>query len=777
MGEFGIGQSVPRFEDARLLRGGGHYIADLALPHTAFGYVLRSPHAHARILSIDTQKAATAPGVLAILTGADWRASGCGDLPVPGGLKRPDGSIFRPPYPALVSDRARFVGDYVASVVAESYAAALDAAELIAVEYEPLAAAASTETASAPGASPVWEECPDNIGFMQAFGDKPATEAAFARADRIIRQRFVINRVTAASMEARGCVGDYSPAEDRYTAYASLQRLHGFRADLASVLGIAESKLRVVSGDVGGSFGMKTALYNETVLCLLAARRLGRPVKWVSTRSEAFLSDAQARDNVTDAELALDKDGIFLGLRVRTSAAIGAYLQVGMPNFMLNIGTVAGVYRTPAIFAELAGVFTHTNPMRPYRGNGRPEAAYVIERLVDIAAEEMGMDAAELRRRNTIGPEEMPFKTGLTFTYDSGEFEKNMDMAIELADMAGFKHRRSEARLRGKLRGIGISQSIERAAAGGFEGAEVRMDNSGTATLLMGSLTGGQGHETAFKQILFDRLGVAPDEVHYVQGDTDQVFVGEGTFGSRSATLGGSALVLATERIIQKGKQIAAHLLGLKPEDIGFSDGVFSTPKSNRTLSIKEVAQAAMEPGRLPQGMDVGLIASATYTARVQNFPNGCHICELEVDEETGAVEIMRYSVVDDVGTVINPLLLKGQITGGVAQGIGQVLMEEIRFDETGQNVTASFMDYAIPRASDMSTVDVTSNPVPTGTNPLGVKGAGEAGCVGALPAVTNALVDALSHLGIRHVDMPATPERLWRAMEEAKANADNTFP
>ena len=777
MGEFGIGQSVPRFEDARLLRGGGRYVADLVLPGMAQGYVLRSPHSHARILRIDTKRAEAAPGVLAVLTGADWRASGWGDLPVPGGLKRRDGSAFRPPYPALVSDRARFVGDYVAFVVAENYTDALDAAELIEVDYEPLPASASTENASAPGAAPVWDACPDNIGFVQTFGDKPATDAAFVRADRVIRHRLVINRVTAASMEPRGSVGDYDATDGRYTAYTALQRLHGFRSDLAGVLKIPESKLRVVSGDVGGSFGMKTALYNETVLCLLAARRMGRPVKWVSTRSEAFLSDAQARDKVAEAELALDANGIFLGLRVRMLAAIGAYLQTGMPNFMLNIGTLAGVYRTPAIYAELAGVFTHTAPMRPYRGNGRPEAAYVIERLVDLAADEMGIDPAELRRRNTIPAEAMPFKTGLTFTYDSGEFEKNMDMALELAEIQAFEKRRLEARGHGKLRGIGISNTIERAASQGFEGAEIRFSKAGTATLLMGSLTQGQGHETTFKQILCERLGIEPDEVHYVQGDTDQVFVGEGTGGSRSATLGGSAVSVAAERIISKGKRIAAHILELDVEDITFSDGVFSSPKSNRTLTIKEVAQAAMESDRLPEGVDVGLIAGATYTARVQNFPNGCHVCELEIDAETGAVDIIRYSVVDDVGTVINPLLLKGQVVGGVVQGIGQVLMEEICFDETGQNVTASFMDYAIPRASDVSAFEVKSNPVPTKTNPLGVKGAGEAGSVGALPAVANALVDALSHLGVRDIDLPATPERIWRAIQAAKAPRDASNP
>jgi aerobic carbon-monoxide dehydrogenase large subunit len=768
MGEFAIGQSVSRFEDPRLLKGGGRYVGDMVLPGMVFGYVLRSPHAHARIRAIDSGKAKAAPGVLAVLTGADWQASGWGDLPVPGGLKRRDGSVFRPSYPALTKDRVRWVGDYVALVVAETYHQALDAAELIAVDYEPLPAVVSTAEAASDGAPRVWDGCADNIGFVQLFGDKAATDAAFAKADHVVKHRFVINRVTAASMEPRGCLGDYNAAEDRYTIYTTLQRVHPFRSELSPVLKVPESRIRVVAGDIGGSFGMKSAVYNEVALVLLASKTVGRPVRWTSTRSESFLCDAQARDNVTDAELALDKQGNFLGMRATTVAGIGAYLQTGMPAFTGNIGTLAGVYRIPAMHADVTAVFTHTNPVRPYRGNGRPEAAYVIERLVDLAADELGIDPAELRRRNYIPPEAMPFKTALTFTYDSGEFEKTMDMALTLADTAGFEGRRAESRKRGKLRGIGLSNTIERAAAAGFEGAEIRFDKSGTVTLLAGSVTQGQGHETIFKQIMCDRLGLDPDDVHYVQGDTDHVFIGEGTGGSRSATIGGAAVDIAAQRITTKAKQIAAHLLDVDAAELKFADGVFSSPKTNRTLTIKEVAKEAMDPAKLPQDMDVGLTATATYTAPVQNFPNGCHICELEIDEETGTVEIVRYSVVDDVGTVINPLLLKGQIVGGVAQGVGQILMEDIRFDGDGQILTGSFMDYAMPRATDISAVEVKSNPVPTRTNPLGVKGAGEAGCVGAMPAVANALVDALAHLGIRHVEMPATPERLWRAIQQA---------
>ena len=771
MGEFALGQSVPRFEDPRLLRGGGRYVDDMVLPRMAFGHVLRSPHAHARIRSIDTSAAKAAPGVLAVLTGADWEASGWGDLPSATGNKRRDGSpAYQPPFPALVKGRVRWVGDYVAFVVAETRDQAADAAELIAVEYEPLPAIVSTAGAVEPGAPLVWDGCPDNISFVYLEGNKAATDAAFARAAHIVRHKFVINRVTAATMEPRGCIADYNAAAEHYTIYTTLQRTHAYRSELArQILKVPESKVRVVAGDIGGSFGMKSAIYNEVTLVLLASKLTGRPVKWTSTRSEAFLGDAQARDNVTEAELALDADGRFLGLRVRTIAAVGAYPQAGSNAFVANLGTLAGVYRTPAVHADVTAVYTNTNPMRAYRGNGRPEAGYVIERMVDLAAAQLGVDPVELRRRNMIPPEAMPFKSGLTFTYDCGEFEKGLDMALDLADFAGFEERRREARRRHKLRGFGISNTIERAAAGGFEAAEIRFDRTGTVTLVSGSITQGQGHETVYKQLLCDRLGIHPDQVHYVQGDTDKVAIGEGTGGSRSAALGGSAVYLASERIVAKAKTVAASVLGADTDEISFDDGLFSAPRSNRRLTIGEVARESLNPDNLREDMDLGLIAGATFSCKEQNFPNGCHICELEIDAETGEVEILRYSVVDDVGTVMNPLLLEGQICGGIAQGVGQVLMEDIRFDpSSGQLLTGSFMDYAMPRAGDLSAIHCDSNPVPTKTNPLGVKGAGEAGNVGALPAVANALVDALSPLGIRHIEMPATPERLWRAIRAA---------
>jgi len=767
MGEFAIGQGVSRFEDPRLIQGGGRYTDDIKLPGMVHGVVLRSQHAHARINSIDTGAAKSAPGVLCVLTAADLKAAGFGDLPVPGGLKRRDGlPMYKPRYPILAEDRVRWVGDCVAFVVAETVAQAMDAAELIQVDFEPLPCVTATAEAPKAGAPRVWDDCPDNICFVELIGDKTATDAAFARADRVVKHKFVVNRVTAATMEPRGAVGDYNAADRRYTVYTPMQRPHPTRAELAKVLKVPDSKVRVVTGDTGGSFGMKSPVFNETPLVLLASKLIGRPVKWISTRTEAFLSDAQARDNVTEAELALDKDGHFLALRVKTIAAIGAYLQHAMPAFVMNAGTLAGVYRTPAIHVDITAVFTNTNPMRPYRGNGRPEAAYVIERMVDLAAAELGLDPAELRRRNYVPPSAMPFKSGLTFTYDSGEFEKNMDLALALADRKGFKQRKAAARKRGKLLGFGLSNTIERAAAPSLEGAEVRFDRSGAVMLFSGSNSQGQGHETVFKQLVCDRLGLDPKDVQYIQGDTDAVFFGEGTGGSRSATLAGSAFYLATEKIVSKARAIAAHMLKVDTSDLKFDEGVFSTSKTNRTLSVKEIAAASLDPANLPNALEPGMFATAVYRAPVNNYPNGCHICELEIDQDTGKVDIVRYSVVDDFGTVLNPLLLHGQVHGGIAQGAGQALMEDIHFDAAGQLVTGSFMDYAMPHAHDFCDMEVESNPVPTKTNPLGVKGAGEAGCVGALPAVVNALVDALSEFGVRHIEMPATPERIWRAMQ-----------
>ncbi len=769
MGQYALGQSVPRSEDPRLLRGRGRFADDRSLPGMAHGYVLRSPHAHAKINDIDISAAQAAPGVIAVLTGADWKELGWGDVPGDPPRKLRDGTTaYAPPFPALVSDRVRYVGDCVAFVVAESRALAQDAAELIEVDYEPLPAVTDTGSAPAGGVPLVWDEAPDNIAFVHQVGDRAAADAAFEAADHVVAQKFVINRVAPASIEPRAAVASYDAADDRYTIYTTLQHANPYRTSLATkVIGVPESKIRVVSGDIGGSYGMKSSIYNENVLVLWASKVTGRPVKWTSDRTEAFQSDTQGRDNVTVGELALDKDGKFLGMRVKTIGNIGAYVtQAAGGPLTINLGTLAGVYTTPAIHVDVTAVFSHTTITRPYRGAGRPEAAFVIERLVDLAADELGIDPVELRRRNTIPADAMPFKTGLTFEYDCGAFEENMDMALDMADYAGFEERRRDSRSRGKLRGIGISNTIERAAAAGFEGGEIRFDRSGTATVLSGATNHGQGHETVFKQLVCDRLGLAFDDVHYGQGDTDIVPFGQGTGGSRSATIGGSALLMASDKIIEKATKIAAHLMEAAVDDIEFSEGVFAIAGTDRQVTIAEVAKAAASPASLPAGMEPGLTAQAVYTATEQNYPNGCHVVEVEIDRETGVVEVVGYCVVDDVGTIMNPMLLKGQIHGGVGQGLGQALMEDMRYDpESGQNITSSFMDYCLPRADDFPMIEVKSNGVPTKTNPLGVKGAGEAGAVGALPAVTNAVIDALSEFGVTHIEMPATPERVWRAI------------
>ncbi len=777
MQQFGIGQAVARFEDPRLLRGEGRFTNDINLPGQAYAVVLRSPHAHARIRSIDTVAALAAPGVLAVYTGADYARDGLGMPKATLPRERPDGSpMFAPQRPALVLDRTRYVGDPVAFIVAETLAQAKDASELVAVDYEPLGSVTATWDADRPGMPAVWDECPDNISHVFAVGDKPAADAAFARADHVIRRRYMITRVHAQYMEPRGALGTYDHGEDRYTLYADVQYPHRVRNMLAaSVFRVPESKMRVITGDVGGGFGTKGWQYVEHRLVLWAARKLRRPVKWTCERSEAVLADEHGRDNVSEAELALDKAGAFLGLRVRMKANIGAY--VGSDRNLLapfvNVGAMVGVYAFPAAHVHVTGVLTNTNPTAPYRGAGRPEAIYVIERLIDDAARELGFDPVELRRKNLIPPTAMPCKTALGFSYDCGEFEKGMDAALRLADYAGFPQRRDAARKRGKLRGIGIANAIEKAASPGqFEYAEIRFNPSGSATLLMGTKGQGQGHETTFKQILAERLGIDPAEVQFIDGDTDRVAFGMGTNGSRSTVLGGSALWLAADKVVDKGKKIAAHLLEAAADDITFADGRFTVAGTDRAVALKDVVKAAFTPTKMPRGLEGGLYETGTFAASSDTFPNGTHVCEVEIDPETGHVELAGYVVVDDVGTVVNPLTLKGQIHGGIAQGLGQALMEQVVYEPgTGQLLSASFMDYAMPRADSMCDIVVSGNPVPTKLNPLGAKGAGEAGTVGALPVLINAVLDALAPLGIRELDMPATSERVWNAIRAAKAD------
>jgi len=772
MGQFGIGQPVTRFEDRRLLQGEGRFLDDVRLPGQTQAVIVRSPHAHARIVGIDTSAAAKAPGVLAVFTGADVARDGLGTMQMTLKRKRPDGSpMFAPPHHGLTQDRVRYVGDPVAMVVAETRAQAEDAAELVAIEYEPLPSV--TSTADAIGGAAVWDECRDNVSNLFESGDKAATDAAIAGAPRVVRRRYVITRVHAQYMEPRGAMGVWDPGEERYTLYADVQYPHRVRTALATnVFKIPEHQIRVIAGDVGGGFGTKGWQYPEHRLVLWAARKLGRPVRWACERREAIPADEHARDNVTDAELALDAEGRFLALRVRTLANVGAYVSSdrNLLATFSNIVTLVGVYTFPAAHVQVLSVLSNTNSTAPYRGAGRPEATYVLERLIDDAARELGLDRVELRRRNLIPASAMPYKNPLGVTYDCGNFPKSLEDALKLADVAGFPARREAARAQGRLRGLGIVNAIERAAGAQPEFAEIRFSPSGGTTVLMGSKNQGQGHETTFKQILYERLGLDLKDVRYIDGDTDRVAFGMGTMGSRSTVIGGTALWMAADKVIAKGKKIAARMLEAAEADLVFADGRFAVAGTDRGVALKDVARAAFQPGQLPAGVEPGLYETGTFVPKQDTWPNGTHVCEVEIDPETGAVTLDRYALVDDVGTIINPLTLKGQIHGGVAQGVGQALMEQIVYDpESGQLLTATFMDYAMPRADTLPDMVIGSNPVPTALNPMGAKGAGEAGTVGALPVVINAVMDALAPLGVRDFDMPATGARVWSAIQTAR--------
>jgi aerobic carbon-monoxide dehydrogenase large subunit len=772
MGQFGIGQPVTRFEDRRLLQGGGRYLDDVRLPGQTHAVVVRSPHAHARIVSIDSAAVAKAPGVLAVFTGEDVARDNLGTMQMTLKRKRPDGTpMFAPPHRGLARDRVRYVGDPVALVIAETRAQAEDAAERLMIEYEPLPSV--TITADAVGGAPVWDECPDNVSNLFESGDRAATDAAFATAAHVIRRRYVITRVHAQYMEPRGAMGVWDSGEERFTLYADVQYPHRVRTALASnIFKVPEHQIRVIAGDVGGGFGTKGWQYPEHRLVLWAARKIGRPVRWACERREAIPADEHARDNVSDAELALDAEGRFLALRVRTLANVGAYVSSdrNLLATFSNIVTLVGVYAFPAAHVQVLSVLTNTNSTAPYRGAGRPEATYVLERLIDDASRELHLDRIELRRKNLIPASAMPYKNPLGVTYDCGNFPKSLEDALTLADVTGFPARREASRARGRLRGLGIANAIERAAGAQPEFAEIRFSPSGGATLLMGSKNQGQGHETTFKQILYERLGLDLKDVRYIDGDTDRVAYGMGTMGSRSTVIGGSALWLAADKVITKGRKIAAKMLEAAEADLHFADGRFAVAGTDRGVSLKEVARASFQPAALPPGVEPGLYETGTFVPKQDTWPNGTHICEVEIDPDTGAVTIDRYALVDDVGTIINPLTLKGQIHGGIAQGVGQALMEQVVYDgESGQLLTATFMDYAMPRADMLPDMVIASNSVPTKLNPMGAKGAGEAGTVGALPVVMNAVMDALAPVGVRDFDMPATGARVWAAIQAAR--------
>ena len=772
--DWGIGRPVPRSEDARLIGGLGRYTDDVDLGPAAWLYLVRSPHAAARIVGIDAEAARNAPGVLAVLTGADVVAANIGTLPSRVQRHNANGEPnFVPPYYPLAVDVAPHSGVAVAAVIAETLAQAKDAAELIEIDYEVLPAVTDTGQCLEADAPVVWDGQGDNRCFVFRLGDKAAAADAFARADHVVRDRLVITRMTTNSIEPRNALGHYTAKDGRYALYSSLQSPHTIQREIAAIFREPANRFRVVAHDVGGSFGMKGSVYPEQVLVLWASRLTGRPVKWVAERSEGFLSDHQARDNISEVALALDRDGRFLALRVETIANVGAYIALnGLHSSTNNLGGLAGVYRIPAFDVAVTGVFSHTPPTCPFRGAGRPEASYCIERIIDLAARELKLDPAELRRRNLIPASAMPYKTGLVYTYDCGEFEAVMDRCLETADWPSFDRRRRDSESRGLLRGIGIACVIE--IAGGPQGmpmeeaVEIRFDSGGSCTIVSGSHSHGQGHETVLKQFAAQYLGLVPDQVRIVSGDTDEVAHGRGSFGSRTMMAAGTAFATAAQRVIDRGKKVAAHLLEVGEGDIDFADGSFNVAGTDLKMALPDVARASYLPARMPRGADFGLDAKATVTPRDATFPNGCHICEVEIDPETGVTKLVAYTVVDDVGNVMNPLLLKGQLHGGIAQGVGQALMERIAYAD-GQLVTGSFMDYGMPRATHLPFFDVVSHAVPTETNPLGAKGAGEAGTVGALPAVMNAVADALYRQGVSRIDMPATPGNVWSALQEAK--------
>ncbi len=775
MGKFGMGQSVQRFEDPRLLTGRGRYVSDTALAGQVYGYSVRSPHAHAHIKLIDVAAAKTAPGVLAIYTHRDIEEAGLGRTkPHSPPRTRPDGSPnFFTPHPGLVGDTVRCIGDPVAFVVAGTLNQAKDAAELVEVDYDMLPVVISTADATNPASPRIWQDFPDNISNVHNVGDKAAVNAAFSQADHIVKQRFAINRIITSSMETRGCVGVYDPDEQRYTLYGDTQNPHSSRRQLADeIFKVNQTDVRLVIRDIGGAFGLKDTHFPEVRLCLMAAKKLGRPVKWVCERSESFLADDHARDQITDAELALDDDGKFLAFRVKYTCNMGAYLS-GSSNLVpafVNLGAFAGVYTTPAIHVEVPCVYTNTQSTGPYRGAGRPEAIYTLERLIDIAAQELGFDRIDLRRRNMIPASAIPFQTGLIYKYDSGEFEQNLDQALAMADTDGFEARRTVALREGKLLGLGVINMIEESGGSLPEHAEIRFDGSGSVTVMVGTKAQGHGHETMYKIMLSDMLGLDTDDIRVVEGDTDQVSFGSGTIGSRSAMSGGAALRGAADKIIAKGIRIAAHILEAAEADTEFTDGAFRITGTDKSIAMKEIAKLAFQAPRLPREIEPGLYEQSTFRPVSVSFPNGCHICEVEVDMDTGRVRIVNYVAVDDVGTVVNQLTLDGQIHGGIAQGAGQALMENIHHDpETGQLLTGSFLDYCMPRADSFSTFEIASNPVPSKTNPLGIKGAGEAGTTGALPAVMNAVNHALAPLGVRHLEMPLTAEKVWRCIQDTR--------
>jgi carbon-monoxide dehydrogenase large subunit len=769
--KFGVGQPVTRKEDPTLLQGQGSYTDDQNVAGQVYGVMVRSRVAHGKINTIDTSDATGMPGVLGVYTGADLLAAGFGMMPKGMSAKNRDGSDMpKPDQPPLTVDKVRFVGDPVAIVVAETAKQAKDAAEAVFVDIDTLPAVTDAASAAAPGAPRIHDGVADNVILDFQFGDTAKVDAAFAAAAHVTRLKLRNSRVVVSQMEPRSAIGEYD--NGRWVLRLGCQGAFGMRELMAIPLKTSHENIRILTGNVGGSFGMKSSVYPEYVAVLHAAKVLGKPVKWTDERSESFLSDSHGRDHDMECALALDADGKFLALRVQGYGNMGAYLSNAtiLPPTGNTVKNIIGVYRTPLLEVWSRCVFTNTTPVGPYRGAGRPEGNFYMERLIETAAREMGIDRVEMRRRNHIAPEQIPYTTPSGNPYDSGDFPALLDDALALADWDNFSQRRIESRRRGKLRGRGIGQYLEVTAPPTNEMGGIRFDDDGGVTIITGTLDYGQGHASPFAQVLTQYLGVPFEKIRLLQGDSDQLIAGGGTGGSKSIMASGAAIIEASEAVVENGRKIAAHVLEAGLPDIEFSQGHFSIVGTDRGIGIMELAEALRQglklPPDLPQKLDAQLVAKPAPSA----FPNGCHVCEIEVDPDTGIAEVVRYSMVNDFGVVINPLLVEGQAHGGIVQGIGQALKESVVYNEDGQPVTGSYMDYALPRASDAPFFAFGSHPVPAATNLLGAKGCGEAGCAGALPSVMNALVDALSELGVTHIDMPATPLRIWEAIQAAQA-------
>lgn len=772
--KYGVGQPVRRKEDDTLVRGEGRYTDDFNLAGQAYAVIVRSTHAHGIIRGIGLEAAKAMPGVLGVWTGKDLDAAGYGPFTCGLPLKSRDGSpLLQTNRQPLATDKVRFVGDPVAFVVAETLAQARDAAEAIELDIEPLPAVTDPEEAAKPGAPQLYDHIPNNVALDYHYGDTEKVNAAFASAAHVTRIDIENTRVAVVSMEPRVGLASYDKTSERYTLQVPTQGVAGNRANLAKNLNVPKEKVRILTANVGGSFGMKNINYPEYMCILYAAKALGRPVKWLDERSTSFLSDSHGRAQKIHAELALDAEGHFLAARLSGYGNLGAYITGVAPSpLSLNTGkNFSSVYRTPLMAVDIKTVLTNTTLMGAYRGAGRPEANYYMERLIDRAADEMGINRLTLRKRNFIKPNQMPFAASSGVTYDSGDFQAVFNKALDISDHENFAKRKKESKKAGKLRGIAVGSYLEVTAPPSPELGKIVFDPDGTVQLVTGTLDYGQGHATPFAQVLCAQLGVPFERVKLVQGDSDIVHAGNGTGGSRSITASGMAIVEASKLVIEKGKRAAAHMLEASEADIEFEGGRFTIAGTDRSIDIMELARK-LHDGKVPDGVPDSLDVDHTSEPVPSAFPNGCHVAEVEIDPETGVVEIVRYSAVNDFGTVVNPMLVAGQLHGGVVQGIGQALMEQIRYDDSGQPITGSLMDYALPRAGDVPNMTVGDHPVPATTNPLGSKGCGEAGCAGSLSTVVNAVLDALSDYGIKHIDMPLTPERVWRAIQDAKGKA-----